>query len=151
MGFLTGKSKQKSASDSLSENVAFPDIKEGFGGLFGNATEGSDMVRSMLSGGPGGAGMDFIRDQGSQAITGNKAANGLLRSGSTLTALEKFGQGVGSTYLQQYLDNAFKFGNMGLQAGQLVSGAGNRATSTSSGSGSSKPGLGSMMSMIPGM
>lgn len=86
-------------------------------------------------------GMQFLRDQGNNQIDSNQSAKGLLKSGSTLKALEKYGQGLGSTYLNQYMDNLFKFSNLGLGAGNLISGAGQ----FSEGTGAQPAGAGKQM------
>jgi hypothetical protein len=75
-------------------------------------------------------GMQFLREQGNKQITSNKAASGLLGSGSFGTALMKYGQGLGSTYLNQYMDNLFKLSNLGIQSGGLVTSAGQYSKGT---------------------
>lgn len=78
------------------------------------------------------AGYNFAFDQGQRAITGSAAARGLLKSGSTLKALNRFGQGIGQQYFNNYLDRLEGVASRGLQAGSLVSSTGQ--TSTSEGS-----------------
>lgn len=70
------------------------------------------------------AGMQWMMDQGNRMINSNQAAKGLANSGSTLTALTKYGQGLGSTYMNQYMDQLFKLSQIGLASGNLMSGAG---------------------------
>jgi hypothetical protein len=65
------------------------------------------------------SGYKFQLDQGSQAITGNKAAAGLLNSGSTLKALNKYGQDLGSSFFDRFLS---LLGNQQV-AGQNAAGA----------------------------
>jgi hypothetical protein len=48
-------------------------------------------------------GYKFQLGQGMQAVTGSAAARGLLNSGSTLKALDQYGQGLGSSYFSNYL------------------------------------------------
>lgn len=53
-------------------------------------------------------GYNFQMDQGSRAITGSAAARGLLNSGSTAKALTSYGQGLGSSYFNNYLSQLGK-------------------------------------------
>jgi len=55
---------------------------------------------------------------GRDAITGSRAARGLLGSGRTGTALTEFGIDTGRRYLDRYLGNLGQDANMGLNAGQ---------------------------------
>lgn len=133
-----------------SKNIAYPWLKEQFGGLAQNATKGSDFISALLGiGGDGAAqneairklsdsaGMRFVTDQGSRAITGSNAARGLFRSGATGKALQEYGQNVGSTYLGSMMDRLFNLTNTGFQAGSLIGGAGQ----VSKGKASEKPGI----------
>ncbi len=65
------------------------------------------------------SGYNFQLQQGSDAITGNKAASGLLNSGSTLKALTKYGQDLGSNFFERFLS---LLGNQQV-AGQNAAGA----------------------------
>lgn len=134
-----------------SGNLFANDIKGAFSPGFNYFTKGGDMVGNLLglNGGPAqtsglenwanSGGMDFLMNQGQRAITSSKAASGLLKSGSYGTALEKYGQGLASTYLNQYMDNLFKYSNLGLGAGSLVANAGQYSKGTGQTQG--KPGL----------
>jgi hypothetical protein len=157
-----GPSKQESESHSTTEsgNHAWGPVSGAFTPALGYATSGGNMVQSLLMGSgqnenlnnfANSTGMNFVMDQGSRAITGNAAARGLLNSGSTLKALNKFGQGVGSTYLNNYMDNLFKLSNVGLQAGNVMSGAGgwSKGQSDSSGEGTgAKQGIAGTLAQI---
>ena len=66
-------------------------------------------------------GYNFQLGQGSQAITGNAAAKGLLDSGATGKALTTFGQDLASTSFNNYLGQLG--GLAGLQGGQVNQGA----------------------------
>lgn len=81
-------------------------------------------------------GMDFIRSQGVKALEGSQAGKGMLQSGATGTKLVEFGQGLGKTFLNQYLDRLLDYSKLGLSAGGLMTGAGSWSTSSGSGSGS---------------
>ena len=68
---------------------------------------------------------------GSEAITGNQAAQGLLNSGSTLKRLTRFGQDLGQQGFSNFLGNLGGVANRGLTAagGQAsaISGSGQAA------------------------
>lgn len=72
----------------------------------------------------GSTGYQFTTNQGIAAITGNQAASGLLKSGSTLKALDTFGQGNAQTYTQNYLNNLGALSSTGLNAGAAIAGVG---------------------------
>jgi hypothetical protein len=144
--FLFGapaESKQKSESG----NHAWPAVSGAMTPAMGYTTQGGNLVASLL--GVGGApaqtealenfansgGMQFLKDQGMDMVTSSKAAKGLLNSGSYGTALMKYGQGLGSTYLNQYLGHALDLSRIGLGAAGAMTGAGG----WSKGSGNSTP------------
>jgi hypothetical protein len=143
--------KKPKPETSESGNHAYNDISSAFSPGFNYFSQGGNMVGNLLgvNGGPAqtaglenfanSGGMDFLREQGTKAITSSKAAQGLLNSGSYGTALEKYGQGLASTYLNQYMDNLMKYSNLGLQSGMLVSDAGKYSKGTGATAG--KPGL----------
>jgi hypothetical protein len=58
-------------------------------------------------------GYQFNYDQGINAVNSDRAASGLLNSGSTLKALDEFGTGLPDSYGQQYADNLFKVDQLG--------------------------------------
>lgn len=82
-------------------------------------------------------GMSWLRDQGNKQINANQSARGLFNSGSTGMALQKYGQGLGSTFMNQFLQNALEQERIGLGAGGLVSGAGQQSSSSGSSTGTS--------------
>lgn len=57
---------------------------------------------------------------GSQAITGNNAARGLLGSGATAKALTQYGQQLGAQSFNNYLGQLNTVAGMGLQAGGML-------------------------------
>lgn len=76
-------------------------------------------------------GYKFQLQSGTDAIASNKAASGLLKSGATLKALNKYGQDVASTYTQNYL------ANLGNQQTAGLSAASGNASSNSNAAGMS--------------
>lgn len=156
MGFLSGKKKTK----EVQTNAADPQINAAFTPLINNATSSSNAISNLLGLNGTAAqntgfenykastGYQDLLDTGSKAITGNAASKGLLNSGATLKALETFGQNLASTTLGSYLDKLMGVVNPGLQAGGLIS---STATKTGKTTQSTKPGLGSLLSAVPGL
>lgn len=64
-------------------------------------------------------------EAGSQAITGNRAAAGLLGSGSTAKALRRYGQQLGMESFGNYFNQLGTLADRGLSAGGMI---GNAAT-----------------------
>lgn len=126
--------------------------KAGMGGGGSGGSMGLTDQTSALDNWANSGGMQFLREQGNRQINSNQAARGLLNSGSTLTALTKYGQGLGSTYLNQYMDNLFKLSNLGISSGALLSDMGRYSKGSQEGA---KPGaLSTALSagaMIPGI
>lgn len=150
MGGLLGGSKQKSTSS----NQAFGTLNTAFSPVLGATGTGANALQALLGlGGDSAAadagfqrfrdstGYNFQMDQGQRAITGSAAARGLLNSGSTAKALQSFGQGLADSSFNSYLDNLLKYSGLGLQAGQLLGGAGQVSQS----SGKSKKGIGGIL------
>lgn len=130
-------------SKSKSSNQAYGSINSSFSPYFSEAGTGIDGINKLLGGDSSGfdaykqaTGYDAAAKQGSQGITGNAAAAGLLRSGSSGKALQNYGDNMQNQYAQSYMGNLFNQANLGFQAGSLVSGAGQQSSS------SSKPGIG---------
>lgn len=64
----------------------------------------------------------FTTDRGMGAITGNAATRGMLNSGSTLKALQKFGQGNAQQYVGNWLSALGNQQSTGLSAGNALAG-----------------------------
>jgi len=144
MSKVFGGSKQKSSSS----NQAFGQIRDTFSPLTGQAGEGANALSALLSGDVSGfnafkqaTGFDAMAEQGSRGITGNAAASGLLRSGSTGKALSAYGNMIQNQFADNYMNKLLAQAGIGLQAGNLIAGAGQ----TSQSSGKSKPGLGGLL------
>lgn len=69
----------------------------------------------------------------SQQITGQGAASGLLRSGSTANALMSRGADLNNQYFSNYMQMLQALSNQGLQAGGLIANTGSKSTSTGGG------------------
>jgi hypothetical protein len=181
MSSIFGGSKQKqtstnssvsdSSSSSDSRNQAYPWLQETFGGMGQTGVGANDALAALLGvGGDSagqmaafnnykkGAGYQNIIDSGVSAIEGGAASRGLLNSGATAKGIARFGQDTASSFYDKYLSQLLGLSNQGLQAGSLISGAGNVSTSqsqshatsqgSSTGNSSSKPGLGGFIGSV---
>ena len=141
MGKIFGGSKQKSSS----YNQAYDTINSAVSPALGNISTGTNAVNAFLSGDMSGfnnyknnTGFDFAAERGSRGITGNAAAKGLLRSGGTGKGLVSFGNQIEQQFADNYFQKLLQQTGLGLQAGQLLGGAGSVNQQKSK----SKPGLG---------
>lgn len=158
MGGLLGGSK--STQTSKSWNDAYPFIRDTFSGTAGRTGQATDMISNLLGLGDSEAGAAAFNSYknsagyqealkaGTDAITGNAAAGGLLQSGSTLKGLSRFGQDLASQYYNNHIDKLMGLSGQGLQAGGLITQAGQRNDSTSKSK--SKPGLGGLIGGLAG-
>lgn len=135
-----GASSSDSKSTSESGNKAFDFLQSTYGGQAQSGVGASNALSAMLGiGGTPGAqqaqqgafqnylnssGYKFNLAQGQNAITSSNAASGLLNSGSALKGLAKYGQGLASNYLQQYMAQLQAQSQQGLGAGSLIGNAG---------------------------
>ncbi len=143
MSSIFGGSKQKSS------NRAYDTIKGAVSPVLGDIAKGSQSLSNLLSGNSSGfdtykdiGGFDAFAEQGSRGITGNAAARGLLRSGSTGKALQEYGNTFQNSFLQNYINTLFGQSNLGLQAGSLLGSVGNVQKSKS------KPGIGKFLGNV---
>ncbi len=145
MSQIFGGSQQQanSTSNSSAYNQAYPYLQGALSGTVSNGTGASNQIANMLglNGAAGqqqgfdnwrnSTGYQFGLDQGTQAITGNAATQGLLNSGSTLKALNTYGQNYANTQYQNYLNPLQNLMSNGLNAASTIGGAGSVANSTS--------------------
>lgn len=68
-----------------------------------------------------------------RGVTGQGAASGLLRSGATAGRLQTRGAELNNGYFNNFMQQLAGLSGLGLQAGNLVSGAGQKSTSTGGG------------------
>lgn len=145
--FLGGNSKQ--SSTSTSSNQAYPFLQSALGSNVGSVGSSMGAIQALLSGDTSGldafknaTGFNAQTKAGSQGITGNAAASGLLRSGSTGKALANYGNQMNSQATQNYLGQLGSLAGLGLQSAGLIGQAGQ--TSSSTGTTKSKSGLGGL-------
>lgn len=141
MGFLSGKKKQTQT------NAAYGDIKNAFGGTLGYTKSAGDALQALLGGDSSGldaykaaTGFDRLIEEGSRGITGNAAASGLLRSGSTGKALVNYGNQMQNQYAGTYMDKLLALAGLGTQGGSLLASTADTTTTSKS-----KPGLGTIL------
>lgn len=131
MGLFGGKTKLKSTNfnQALVTNAYTPQMQQG--------TQANNFLSSLLTGtGDTGAAQqgynNYLQMAGfapamrqlSQGITGQGAASGLLRSGSTANALMTKGAELNQSFANNYLQQLAGLSGLGLQAGGLVTNAG---------------------------
>lgn len=154
MGFSANKSKQSSTqtaqSTSNSDNRAFDYLQGAFSPVVNQGNTASNAIANLLGLNGGDAqtegfdtfrnssGYDFIKNEGLRTINANNASKGLLNSGSALRDISGYGTELAKSFLDNYLKNLGGLGELGINAGQLIGGAGNRSDSQSTSSGSSK-------------
>lgn len=137
MSFLIGGSHQESgnSNNGYLKNLLTPEI--------GNGVSASGSLAGLLGlgGGPSqtsalnnlwnSSGMNSILNAGSNAITGNQAAGGMLQSGATGKALEGYGQSLGRQNLGMFAQMLQGLTNSGNQAASTVGSAGQYGASSS--------------------
>lgn len=135
MSFLKSKS---SGSSNTNKDL----INSTYSSSMNQGTQATDYLSALLTGTgdteAAQAGYDnYLQNAGYESalsnmvrgVTGGQAAQGLLRSGSTSTALLNKGTELNQQYYNNYLQNLAGLSNLGLQSGSLVSGAGQQSTS----------------------
>lgn len=152
---------EQNSSTTNSHNQAFPGLQSTISPIIGQGASAGSAIAGLLGLSGGGAqdaafqkfrdstGYKFGLDQGMQSITGNAATQGLLNSGSTLKALDTYGQNYANTQYQNYLNPLQNLLGSGLQGGSVLSSAGNVYNANSQGS-STKGGVGTMIGSLLG-
>jgi hypothetical protein len=79
-------------------------------------------------------GYQFRMEQGQNAITGSRAARGILNSGASAKALTRFGQDFGSAEYEKYLGQLGQTADTGLEAAGLTGRTGAAAGEATAGS-----------------
>lgn len=141
-----------SRSGSKSDNRAYGDVSSALKPTLGYARDGLGGLSRLLSGESSGwdafkrmTGFDARAQRGSRGITGNAAAGGLLRSGSTAMGLERYSNDLENENINQYIQSLLGLGNAGQQSAEILSGAGRYSSDKSS---SSNGGLGRALGKV---
>ena len=139
---LGGNSSQNSSNQNYGNSVSSlgstanqtGDAASAIAALLGNG--GTAAQQGAFNNFKNSSGYNFDLSQGSQAITGNAAAKGLLNSGSTAKALQSYGQNTANNFLQQYIQGQQGLAQTGIAANNSINQSGQQNN------GSSKQGLG---------
>ncbi len=143
MGSSSQQSSQQtshgeSTSESGSYNKAYDALKEQFSPVAGQTQDSVSGIRALLSGDPTGfnaykqaTGFNGQMTQGRQGLTADAADAGNLRSGNFGRRLAQFATGLQNQFAGQYLDRLTGLGQLGISAGNLLSGAGQTSYSKS--------------------
>ena len=160
MSSIFGGSQQQSTNQSTSQNQAYPALSAALSPQVSNGTTASGTLSGLL-GGQGQAGSDaafanfrngtgyqFGLDQGSQAVTQNAAAKGLLNSGSTARALDTYGQNYANTQYQNFTNLLQNQVNSGNQAAGVIGATGQKSVSNGTSSGQTNPNVGGFLGAL---
>lgn len=144
MGFLTGESK----SQSSSSNRAYDTLNNSFSPMLGYASQGAGGLSALLSGDTTGLdaykknmGYDWTLGQGLASTSAKAASAGSLDSGATLKALANYQTGLNNQYATNYMSGLSGLSNLGISAGNALSGAGQVSNSSQY----SNPGLAALI------
>ncbi|MGH7016193.1 MAG: hypothetical protein ACRED8_03800 [Caulobacteraceae bacterium] len=96
------------------------DELSGFLGLGGDPAASKKALDTYLN----STGYQFNLNQGLQAAQQDKAASGMLNSGSTLKALDAYGTGLADQYGQQYVGNLQNMVSTGANSANALAGMG---------------------------
>lgn len=113
----------------------------GFGGDTKGQTEAFNNYKDS-------SGYNFIKDQGTDAISQNAAAKGLLGSGATLRGISNYGQQTANTFLGDYISRLLGVNQAGTNAAGVVANAGQYGKSNDSSY--EKKGIGDFLGSIMG-
>lgn len=143
MGGIFGK-RGKSESKNVNNDL----LKSTFGSTMDATGQSVNSLQALLGGDATGfrkytdaIDLSGQAEYGSRGITGNAAARGLLRSGSTGRALVDYEQMLENQASDQYMNRLLGVGQLGLGAGQIVAGAGQQEKKREGG----KSGLGNFL------
>lgn len=150
-GGSKSKSVQQSTSTQESGNKSYDWAQNTYNPTVTNGTNANNTLAALLGlngdadaaskaydGYLGSTGYQTTINAGQKAITGSNAARGLLGSGSTLKALNKFGQDTSQQYFGNYLAQLLGLSNQGLDAGKTIAGTGAYSNGYSQSTGNSQ-------------
>lgn len=95
-------------------------VLQGFLGVGGDPQAAQSALDDYLN----STGYQFNLNQGLNAVSQSKAAGGMLKSGSALTALDSYATGLADSYGQQYEQNLQGLANTGQAAASGLAGTG---------------------------
>lgn len=149
IGFLSNRSAARSQERAARQAAEMAQqggnyLQQNLGGVIQGGTQAFDMRNALLGVGGdedaaraafdnylGSTGFDFAMRSGQDAISGSRAARGVLNSGRTGTALTEFGQNLGRRAFGEYFSQLGEQSGAGINAaintGSVMSGAGAQA------------------------
>lgn len=134
--FGGGSNKATKQATQFNQGV-YNDAKGNTSPFIGGGQQDFNTFNGALNGTDGGAGFQnylnstgykFTTGQGTQAIENSQAAHGLLNSGATAKALTSYGENMGQTFYQNYLNNLLQGSQLGMQGAQTQATAGSNAS-----------------------
>lgn len=143
--FGPSASSSQNSSQASSSNQAYPYLQQALSGNVSNGSNAGNQIANMLglNGAQGqnqgfqnwqnSTGYQFGLNQGVDSITGNAATQGLLNSGSTLKAVDTYGQNYANTQYQNYLNPLQNLLGSGISSASTIGGAGNVMNQSSQG------------------
>ena len=135
-----------SKSSQKSENLYRDQLRSAFMPTAQATGASSNALMSLLGLGGNGAqaaaqanfrntpGYSFARDEGIRGVMDKFAAKGLANSGAAMKGIAKYTTGLADQTYNNYMSQLLGLGQLGTQAGSIVSDAGKVSTGTSSGS-----------------
>lgn len=134
-----------SKSESTSNNKAFDTLSDALTPAITSGVGNMNALNEELSGGFEGykknAGFDTVLGEGLRGITGVNAAKGILNSGMTGKAYQRYGMGLTGSFYDNFLNKLKEASGLGLGAAQTLAGAGQEGTSTGNSQNGIIPGL----------
>jgi hypothetical protein len=142
------------------ENVAYKQLNETYTPQTRTGVGANNFMAGLLGVGGGGTPEDSFEKYKSMAgyapalealqkgVTQGAAAKGLLNSGSTQKALVRYGAGLDQQMFNNYFQSLNALNSQGLNAGQLIGGAGNTNTGAQAGLTTQ---IGNAVGAIPGL
>lgn len=162
MSSIFGGSQQQSQNQSTSSNQAYPMLSQALTPNVSAGTGATSQIGNMLGlngsqaqnqgfqNWQGSTGYQFGLNQGTQAVTGNAAASGLLNSGATAKALDTYGQQYANTQYGNYTNQLQNLANTGNQSASIIGSTGQQSQSNGNSNGSTTPGVGGFIGGLLG-
>lgn len=160
MGKIFGggsKTKQQQTTNSTTQSLAYEPIKETYSPLMEYSKTGAESLQRMLKGDmtdfnayKAGLNYDDMEKQGGRGIFSGRAAQGLLKSGSTVKGMTEYRNNLQNSTANDYLNKLLGLTGVGFNAGQLLNNAGTTTSGSMTGISkqTNKPGLGPLIGQI---
>lgn len=150
-GHSEAKSKTNNTNLGMLNSTWTPTMNQGVqaGGAIANmlGLNGPQGQNQAFDNWRGSTGYQFGMNEGMHAINGNAATQGLLNSGATAKALNTYGQNYADTQYGNYTNQLMGLLNGGLNAGNMLTQAGQQTTSVGGGK---NGGVGGLIGSVAG-